>query len=369
MENQKTNLYHLFHKAGKTMLLFLFSISIINIGKAQSPQPGDWIPSGTGTSTTTTHAVGVGVTMPVGWQEVQYCDDSENGLVITKNACPLSPNQIYPLSFDGRIEPVLTEIGTPSFVPYPTPDFTLRAFGSNSNANPMLWARTENNQAFTGITSGNYTSRFIVTPTGNAGVNIEAPRATFDIKSLGGYNYPGLLIGRQRLGSPSKTRHIMFIPLLHDDGYNSISKRYDQGLFFTDGNGTSGENLNGAFVIAPWSDPTNSNVGGLRIDKFGNLEVHGTTRTTKLTVNAKWWSDFVFDEDYKLMGLTELEKYIKLNKHLPGVPCEKEVLKNGLDVAEMQAIQQQKIEELTLYIISLEKKMKEMSKTIKALID
>jgi hypothetical protein len=57
------------------------------------------------------------------------------------------------------------------------------------------------------------------------------------------------------------------------------------------------------------------------------------------------------------MNLTELEAFIKTNKHLPNIPSEKDVLSNGIDIAEMQAAQLQKIEELTLYILSINKEL------------
>jgi len=85
--------------------------------------------------------------------------------------------------------------------------------------------------------------------------------------------------------------------------------------------------------------------------------IYGTLRATKMNVDAKWWADFVFDADYELKSLAEVEAFIVENKHLPDVPSEEEVLANGLDLGEMQAIQQQKIEELTLYIIQQQKQM------------
>ncbi|MES2134177.1 MAG: TMF family protein, partial [Bacteroidota bacterium] len=69
------------------------------------------------------------------------------------------------------------------------------------------------------------------------------------------------------------------------------------------------------------------------------------------------WSDFVFDKNYKLLSLPEVESYIKANKHLPGIPSAEEVVANGVDLAEMDARLLQKIEELTLHIISLEKEI------------
>jgi hypothetical protein len=67
------------------------------------------------------------------------------------------------------------------------------------------------------------------------------------------------------------------------------------------------------------------------------------------------WSDYVFDECYELKSLDEVEDYLLKNKHLPDVPSAEEMVKNGLDVAQMNALLLRKIEELTLYLIELKK--------------
>jgi len=67
------------------------------------------------------------------------------------------------------------------------------------------------------------------------------------------------------------------------------------------------------------------------------------------------WSDFVFNEDYHLKPLNEIEEFIKINKHLPEIPSAKEVEANGVALGEMQAKLLQKVEELTLYMIELKK--------------
>jgi hypothetical protein len=77
------------------------------------------------------------------------------------------------------------------------------------------------------------------------------------------------------------------------------------------------------------------------------------------------WPDYVFEKEYNLMPLNELEKYINKNKHLPNVPSEKEVLINGADLAEMNKILLQKIEELTLYLLEQNKKIEALEKKIK----
>ena len=67
------------------------------------------------------------------------------------------------------------------------------------------------------------------------------------------------------------------------------------------------------------------------------------------------WPDFVFNDNYKLLELDVLERKIKSEKRLPDMPTSKEVEENGINLGEMQAKLLQKIEELTLYVISLKK--------------
>jgi hypothetical protein len=76
------------------------------------------------------------------------------------------------------------------------------------------------------------------------------------------------------------------------------------------------------------------------------------------------WADFVFADDYKLKGLAEVEEFIKKNNHLPDVPSAEEVVKEGLDVAGMDAKLLQKIEELTLYVIEQNKKINELEQKL-----
>jgi len=72
------------------------------------------------------------------------------------------------------------------------------------------------------------------------------------------------------------------------------------------------------------------------------------------------WSDNVFDDDNDLMSLPKLEKYITKNKHLPEIPSAEQVVKDGVDVGEMDAKLLKKIEELTLYVIDLQKQVEEL---------
>ncbi len=96
------------------------------------------------------------------------------------------------------------------------------------------------------------------------------------------------------------------------------------------------------------------------------LAVNGHIRAKEITVEVGW-SDFVFADNYKLMPLEQLEKHIKEEKNLPGIPTEKEVAENGVKVGEMQAKLLEKVEELTLYVIELKKENEKLQKRIDAL--
>lgn len=82
-----------------------------------------------------------------------------------------------------------------------------------------------------------------------------------------------------------------------------------------------------------------------------------TEKVKVALANTAQWSDYVFDKEYKLRPLTEVESFIKTNQHLPDVPSATDVVSCGLDLAEMDATLLRKIEELTLYMIDMKKEM------------
>ncbi|HEU4555607.1 MAG TPA: hypothetical protein VFS25_22365 [Chitinophaga sp.] len=86
------------------------------------------------------------------------------------------------------------------------------------------------------------------------------------------------------------------------------------------------------------------------------LAVEGTIGARKVKVTQSSWADFVFAPGYSLPSLQEVEKYIITHRHLPDIPTAAEVQQDGQDLGEMNKKLLQKVEELTLYIIQLEKK-------------
>jgi hypothetical protein len=102
---------------------------------------------------------------------------------------------------------------------------------------------------------------------------------------------------------------------------------------------------------------------GTAPDVTYRLSVNGNIRSKEVVVESGW-ADYVFAKDYKLPLLTEVEKYIKVNNHLPEIPSAKEIQENGLKVGEVQTKMMQKIEELTLYIIEQNKKIEALEKKL-----
>jgi hypothetical protein len=96
-----------------------------------------------------------------------------------------------------------------------------------------------------------------------------------------------------------------------------------------------------------------------------DLAVNGTVSAQKMLLSQTGrWPDYVFSKQYHLPSLTEVENFIKQNNHLPGIPSAAEVEKKGIDVADTQAALLKKLEELTLYVIELEKRSQKQSEEI-----
>lgn len=117
-----------------------------------------------------------------------------------------------------------------------------------------------------------------------------------------------------------------------------------------------------------WTDPSVFSItsGNVRIGTANEypdykLAVNGKILCTEMKVKLyEQWPDYVFKPDYKLRTLQEVDQYIQINKHLPELPSAKEVTETGINVGEMNAKLVKKVEELTLYIIALQKEMDQL---------
>jgi hypothetical protein len=89
-----------------------------------------------------------------------------------------------------------------------------------------------------------------------------------------------------------------------------------------------------------------------------HLAVNGKIGAREVNVTSQNpFPDYVFENTYNLRPLSQVESFIKENKHLPEIPSAKEVEASGINLGEMEALLLKKIEELTLYTIEINKKM------------
>lgn len=132
-------------------------------------------------------------------------------------------------------------------------------------------------------------------------------------------------------------------------------------------------------------DLANAKITALTIASTGNigignsspqnkLDVNGTVHAKEVKVDLAGWPDYVFSRNYNLLTLEEVERHIIERGHLPNIPSEKDVTENGLNLGDNQKLLLEKIEELMLYSIAQNKKIKlqerlleQQDKTIKSL--
>jgi uncharacterized coiled-coil protein SlyX len=135
-------------------------------------------------------------------------------------------------------------------------------------------------------------------------------------------------------------------------------------------------NGGGGFSSTLWTQSGNDifnlnsgNVGIGTIDTKGyRLAVNGDAIFNRVRVKPYAnWPDYVFDNQYDLTPLKNLELFIHANNHLPDVPPASEVEKNGFDLGDNQAVLLKKVEELTLYIIEQNKQAEQQQKQINKL--
>ncbi len=94
--------------------------------------------------------------------------------------------------------------------------------------------------------------------------------------------------------------------------------------------------------------------------KILTLDNNGLLHAREIKIDADVWPDYVFEKNYELMPLREVQNYIQLNGHLPNIPSAQTVLEEGINLAEMNRLLLEKIEELTLHLIEQERRIEEL---------
>ena len=169
-------------------------------------------------------------------------------------------------------------------------------------------------------------------------------------------------------------------------GYNRSGGEGESDFIANRGSGGS----NGGFAFYDYSNPAGSNPGVqtelMRVRSSGQvligvnnfatspqyssgvnmLAVAGGIETDAITVKLQSapWPDYVFKPKYRLPDLSAVKAYIDEYHHLPEMPSEADIAKNGQNLGEMNKLLVKKVEELTLYLIEKDKQLSEDKQTI-----
>lgn len=209
--------------------------------------------------------------------------------------------------------------------------------------------------AFLGCNS--LTNGIAINASGYVGLGTTAPQALFSLGSNGGKKllvYDGGITSPVQAGfgidMSGTARELTIFHSTSDgtDGDISFGKRLEGSGTYTETMRITGKGSVGIGTVK-------TNDGAYK------LFVETGIRTAKIKVDASTnWPDYVFHTSYRLRPLSEVEQYINRFHHLPDVASAEEIEKNGIDVGENQAMLMKKIEELTLYVIEQDKKIKEL---------
>lgn len=179
-----------------------------------------------------------------------------------------------------------------------------------------------------------------------------------DVLEIKGYTGSGIVLkanGNIEMTTGTTTFNNISASNSSISGNSTTNNFHVTGTTTLDGNVSIGTNSN--FTCSYNGDVT---ANTLTVGNGFACDATGYVKAKEIKVTLTDWPDYVFEEGYDRLSLPETEKYIKENGHLPDVPSAQDVQENGVSLGDMNAMLLQKIEELTLHIIDLQKQIDEL---------
>jgi len=205
---------------------------------------------------------------------------------------------------------------------------------------------------------------------GNVGIGVPNPQykldvngkvylRTFEWKDYCAYSYLQWQCHKLVMGVPKGEASVTMLDLM-SGGSNSYDSLFSQFTMYT----AYGEDNQVAKIQFNTMDNcwinTPGYVGIGTEHPQNKLDVRGSIRANEIYVNNVSGADFVFDEAYDLRPLSEVKEYVQQYQHLPEMPSAAEMQRKGVNMNDLQMQLLQKVEELTLYIIQQEQRIREL---------
>jgi len=186
---------------------------------------------------------------------------------------------------------------------------------------------------------------------GNVGIGVTSPQRRLQIGDNTEPNSEGMIRLASRSGTQGSNR-IWDIGVPETDG-DSSGIGYS---FIIDDTGLGSE----PEVMVKWGTGA-VGIGTTDIPTGVRLAVRGKILAEEVEVQlSQNWPDYVFADDYELMPLPDLEQRICEDGRLPGMPPAEEVEGSGLAIGAMQVKLVEKVEELTLYVLQINRELQEV---------
>jgi hypothetical protein len=219
-------------------------------------------------------------------------------------------------------------------------------------------------QIFNNYANSGWLERMRISGNGNVGIGTTNPQTKLDINGSGivGLNVSGnsssFLGADMNISRINTTTGVGRGATLQFNDTGSSSYNVIQGS-------EGGLQIFNNYANAGWVERMrvagNGNVGIGTTNPDAKLAVKGTVHAEEVKVDLQVpGPDYVFEPTYQLPSLTEIETYIKANKHLPEVPSAKEMEANGINLSEMNMLLLKKVEELTLYMIEMKSEFEQL---------